>query len=79
MWFAFRSYTDELTWVRRRSTPWIKAADAVFSLGLAGGGLILRAEHSSLDVLLLSIGLGAAVASLFIEPATSRAAFGRNG
>jgi len=79
MWFASRSYTDELTWVRHRSAPWIKGADAVFSLGLAAGGLILRAEHSSLDVLLLSIALGAAVASFFIEPATSRAAFGKNG
>ena len=79
MWFACRSYADELSWVRRRSTQWIKGSDAVFSLGLAGGGLILRAEHSSLDVLLLSIALGAAVASFFIEPATSRAAFGKNG
>jgi predicted Ser/Thr protein kinase len=79
MWFTSRFYTDELAWVRSRSKRWIRGADAVFSAGLVGGGLLFRAEHSSLDVLLLSIGIGAGVASLFVESATTRAAFGKNG
>ena len=76
LWFTSRSYPDELAWVLSRSTPWTRLADVAFSLAVVGAGLLVRAEHSSLDVLLLSIGIGGAVASLFIEPATTRAAFG---
>jgi len=76
--FTSHSYAGELPWVRRRSKGWIAAADVTFSCGLIAGALLIRAEHSSTDVLLLSIGVGAAVAFLFVEPATTRAAFGQN-
>jgi hypothetical protein len=78
LWFTSRSYPDELGWVRRRSKAWVAAADALFSSGLVAGALITGAEHLSIDVWLLSIGVGAAVAFLFIEPATTRAAFTRH-
>lgn len=77
LWFTSRSYPDELPWVRRRSRVWTSVADVLFSAGLVGAALLVRTEHSSIDVLLLSIGVGAAVAFVFIEPATTRAAFGK--
>jgi hypothetical protein len=40
---------------------------------LAAGGLII--DGSPLAVLLLSVGIGAALAFLMIEPGTTRAAF----
>lgn len=79
VWFTSRFYTHELDWVRKRSKPWIRAGDGLFSLTLMGSSLLFRAEHSSLDVLLLSIGIGSGVAALFVESATTRAAFGKNG
>ena len=75
LWFTSRFYPSELSWVRRRSSTWITAGDVVFAAALVSGALLIRREHSSLDVVLLSIGVGAAVASLVIEPATTRAAF----
>ena len=76
LWFTARFYPAELTWVRRRSSIWIAVGDVVFAAALMAGALLLRREHSSLDVLLLSISIGAVVACLVIEPATTRAAFG---
>jgi hypothetical protein len=75
LWFTSRFYPDELPWVRRRSGPWIAVGDGVFATSLVSGSLLIRAEHSSVDLLLLSVGIGAAVAFLVIEAATTRAAF----
>jgi len=74
-WFTSRFYPAELPWVRRRSARWILAGDVLFAAGLVSGPLLIRVEHSSIDILLLSIGIGAAVAFLVIEAATARAAF----
>ena len=79
LWFTSRFYPTELPWVRRRSAPWIRGGDIVFAVGLVSGPLLIRVEHSSIDVWLLSVGIGAAVAFLIIEPATTRAAFKNNG
>jgi hypothetical protein len=75
LWFTSRLYPVELRWVRKRSAGWIRAADVGFSAALVSGALLIRVENSSVDVLLLSIGLGAAVGFLVIEAATTRAAF----
>ena len=74
-WFTSRFYPAELPWVRRRSAPWIMGGDVLFAAGLVSAPLLIRVEHSSIDVLLPSIGIGAAVAFLVIEAATTRAAF----
>lgn len=76
LWFTARFYPAELTWVRQRSSVWIALADVVFAAAMMTGALLIRREHSSLDVLLLSVGVGAVVAFVVIEPATTRAAFG---
>jgi predicted Ser/Thr protein kinase len=76
LWFTARSYPAELRWVRRRSAIWITVADTLFALGLVSAPLLIREPRASIDVVLLAIGLGAAVSFLMIEPATTRAAFG---
>jgi predicted Ser/Thr protein kinase len=76
LWFTSRFYPSQLSWVRRRAAIWIAAGDAIFAVGLVSGGLLIRQEDSSIGIVLVSIGLGAAVAFLVIEAATARAAFG---
>ena len=75
LWFTSRFYPDELRWLRGQVARWIHAADWVFALSLIAGSLLIGDEGSPLAILLLSFGLGAGVAFLFIEPATTRAAF----
>jgi hypothetical protein len=79
LWFTSRFYQAQLSWVRRRSATWIAAGDAVFAVGLVSGGLLIREEDSSIGIVIVSIGLGAAVAFLVIEAATTRAAFNNAG
>jgi serine/threonine protein kinase len=76
LWFTSRFYPAQLSWVRKRAALWIATGDAVFTVGLLSGGLLIRQEDSSIGIVLVSIGLGAAVAFLVIEAATARAAFG---
>lgn len=73
LWFTSRFYPGQLRWARRRARVWIRTADWVFVSMLAGAGLLI--DESALAVLLLSVGVGAAVAFLIIEPGTTRAAF----
>ena len=75
LWFTSRFYPDELKRVRRRVGRWIRIADWAFAALLVLGGLYIGEDRSPLAVLLLSVGVGAAVAFLAIEPATTRAAF----
>jgi hypothetical protein len=75
LWFTSRFYPGELDWLRARVSRWIHGADWVFSATLVLAALLLEDTSSALAVLLLSFGIGAAVAFLVIEPATTRAAF----
>jgi hypothetical protein len=75
LWFTSRFYPEELTWLRTRVARWIQGADWLLVIALLGGGLLVGDDRSPLAILLLSFGVGAAVAFLFIEPATTRAAF----
>ena len=75
LWFTSRFYSTELRWLRARVTRWIHAADWLFGATLIAGGLMVWDGGSPLAILLLAFGLGAAVAFLVIEPATTRAAF----
>ena len=78
LWFTSRFYPRELPWLRRRVRWWIHGADWLYALTLVAASLLLEDERSPLAVLLLSFGIGSAVAFLVIEPATARAAFGRD-
>ena len=74
LWFTARFYPDELRWLRPRVGRWIRVADWLFAVALVAGGLLIGDERA-LAIVLLSVGIGAAVAFLAIERATTRAAF----
>jgi hypothetical protein len=76
LWFTSRFYPRERRWARRRVRRWIAAADWTLAGVLVSGGLLIGEKDSPLAVLLMSFGVGAAVAFLLIEPVTARAAFG---
>jgi hypothetical protein len=75
LWFTSRFHDAELRWTRRRAERWIRAADWVFALALVSAGVIIGADASFVAGLCYSVSIGAAVAFLFMEPATARAAF----
>ena len=75
LWFTSRFYPAELKWLRGRVARWIHLADWLFVGSLAIGALLVGDERSPLAILLLGFSIGAAIAFLVIEPATTRAAF----
>lgn len=75
LWFTSRFYPAELKWLRGRVARWIHLADWLFVGSLGLGALLVGDERSPLAILLLGFAIGAAIAFLVIEPATSRAAF----
>jgi hypothetical protein len=73
LWFMSRQHATELAWARRRSAPFIRLADILLVVSLViGAGLV--AAQSVLDVVLLVLAVGIAIAFAFIEPSTARAA-----
>lgn len=79
LWFTSRFYPAHLAWARARARRWIRAGDWAFAVLLPAGGLLLDERWSAIGVVLIAVGIGAAVAFLLIEPVTTRAAFGRTG
>jgi len=77
LWFTSHFDREDLAEQARRERPWIVVADLVFSATLIVGGLLTNEAWQGLSVLLLAVGIGAAVVALFIEPATARAALQR--
>jgi hypothetical protein len=75
LWFTSRFYPSELRWARRRVSRWVRAADWVFVLTLGAGGLVIGEERSPIAILFISVAIGTALAFLFIERVTTRAAF----
>jgi hypothetical protein len=74
LWFSSRVYPEDLPERRAEVAGWIRAADTVFTALLVIAGIALPAERAGLASVLIGFGIGAAVAFLFIEPATARAA-----
>ena len=74
LWFTSRATPDALRVELNRERPWIRLADLVFSAALIVSGVLAGEAGGALPVLLLALGVGAAVVALFIEPATERAA-----
>jgi hypothetical protein len=75
LWFTSRFYPGELKWLRARVGRWVAGADWLFCASLIAGALLLGDERSPLAIVLLSFGIGAGIAFLVIEPATTRGAF----
>jgi serine/threonine protein kinase len=78
LWFSSRIYPDELAQQRREVGTWIRWADWAFAAALAAGGISLGDNRAGWAVLLIAFAVGCVVAFLVIEPATARAAFGRD-
>ena len=76
LWFVSRFYPGELRWARGRASAWLAAGDWLFVGALVAGGVMVGEGHAVLVLVHLTVGIGAAVAFLLIEPATARAAFG---
>ena len=75
LWFTSRTYPDELAALRASSSVLIRGADFAFALLMTGTGLVIAGNHTGWGALFVSVGLGAALAFLMIEPTTARAAF----
>lgn len=77
LWFSARIYPSELASQRTDVQQWIRWGDVAFVSILVTGGLLLPEQMAGWAALLISVGIGTAVAFLVIEPATARAAFRR--
>ncbi len=75
LWFTARTYPGELPSQLANINRLVRAADVAFSLIMIATGLVIADEHTGWSALLVSFGLGGALAFLVIEPATARAAF----
>jgi predicted Ser/Thr protein kinase len=78
LWFSSRVYPEDLASHRRDVAWWIRGADIAFAALLIVGGIALPAERIGWAAVLISYGIGSAIAFAFIEPATARAAFREN-
>jgi len=77
LWFAARLYPDDWPDQHHRSRRWIRAADITFTTTLVAAGLRAGTAEGP-AVLLVAAAAGVAVSFAVIEPATTRAAFGRS-
>jgi serine/threonine protein kinase len=75
LWFSSRVYPEDLPAGRADVGRWIRGADVAFAVLLIAAGVALPADRTGWAAVLISFGVGAAVAFIFIEPATARAAF----
>jgi hypothetical protein len=75
LWFSSRVYPDHLAAQRRDVARWIRWADVGFVSLLIIGGIALPEQQLGWAAVLIAYGIGVAIAFIFIEPATARAAF----
>jgi hypothetical protein len=75
-WFTGRLYPAHLEWTQTRTAAWLRAAEWIFAGSLSLAGIALFDGSPALAVLLLAVGIGAAVAFIVVEPGTTRAAHG---
>ncbi|MBN1571551.1 MAG: serine/threonine protein kinase [Acidobacteria bacterium] len=74
LWFTSRFYISELYEQRRKVARWIRCGDWLFVLMLLITAIRIHSTHAILATLLISVAVGSAVASMLIEPTTSKAA-----
>jgi Protein kinase domain len=73
--FTARALPSELEHQRARVRRWIRLGDYGFTAAMLAIGLAIADAHTAWGALFLSMGLGAAIVFLVVEPATARAAF----
>ena len=76
LWFTARFYPAELAMQRTRTFSWTRWSDVVFSGILLAVSLAIGGAHPEVATLFVAVSIAGAIASLLIEPATTRAAFG---
>jgi hypothetical protein len=76
LFFTARTHPLEFASQWRHEHRWIRMADVLFALSLLTSGGLVGDSRMSLAVLLVAVAVGAAVVSAFVEPSTTRAAFG---
>jgi hypothetical protein len=67
LWFSSRVYPEDLPAQRADAGRWIRGADVAFAALLIGGGVALPGHVAGWAALLISFGVGAAVAFLGIR------------
>ena len=77
LWFTSRFSPSELSAQRVRVFRSMRAADALFVLLLLAAGGLVSDTQPSLTALYVAVAVGSFIAVLFIEPATTQAAFKR--
>jgi hypothetical protein len=75
LFFSSRVHLEDLPTQLADEARWIRIADIAFATLLIVGGIALPEDRAGWAALLISFGIGSALAALFIEPATARAAF----
>jgi hypothetical protein len=73
--FTARALPSELQAQRARVRRWIRLGDYGFTTAMGVIGVAIADEHNAWGALFLSMGLGAAIVFLVVEPTTERAAF----
>lgn len=77
LWFTVREYPSELPAQRRRSSPWLRVADAILAIVLVTAGASVSLTTSvATGAFLVAAGVALLLSFTVIEPATTRAAFG---
>ena len=77
LWFTLREYPAEWPAQRRRSSPWLRVADAILTIVvfIAGANVALTTSVAT-GSFLVAAGVAVLLSFTVIEPATTRAAFG---
>jgi hypothetical protein len=77
LWFVLRSYPTEWRRQQARVRPWIRVADILFVLVTLVAAALVTTTHEGVAIVLVAASVAALLSFAIIEPATSRAAFGR--
>jgi hypothetical protein len=77
LWFTSRFYPDELSRERRLAHAWIRWCETGWTTSLLAVAFATAIHHQASAMLFVTVAIAVALASFIIEPATTRAAFGR--
>jgi serine/threonine protein kinase len=75
LWFSSRVYPEDMPARLSEVSHWIRWADVTFAALLIIAGIALPETRAGWAAVLISFGIGTALAAFIIEPATKRAAF----
>ena len=77
LWFAASSLPDEWQVQREQSHSWLRSSEVGLVIVLAVAGFWVLESQPALGAVLVSAAVAIFLSFTFIEPATTRAAFGR--